>query len=571
MKRVSPLFILIVFSTFLVKAQNRTVGLQLHTSSSLDSGYILFAPDVSTTTYLIDKCGKTVHTWPSKYLPGLSVYLLPDGSLLRCGFLSNNFSLGGSGAGGIIEKIDWSGKVVWSYKISDSLQQQHHDIEPLPNGNILVLSWEKKSKKEAMAMGRNPFTAQNGMWSEKILELKPNGTNDAAVVWQWHVWDHLIQNYDVTAPNFDSPSQHPELIDINYIPQGMAPQLDWLHINCIKYNPDLDEIMLSIHNWSEIWVIDHHTNVLEAAGHSNGKRAMGGDLLYRWGNPAAYAKGTIADQKFFQQHDAYWIPKGFPYAGKIMVFNNGLGRPGGDYSSVEILNPPVDDSGSYNRSQIPFLPVATMWNYTAGPPFSFYSSLISSAQMLKNGNVLVCSGISGLFFEIDTMKQLAWQYTNPVSGSGPVAQGKPASFPVFRCTYYPFDYKGFKGHQLIAGNPVELKSPVYNCDLSAIVDTTQTHDTTTVHNSGIRTTAAETYKITNPFTDFISINGEPVNGKVSAYLFDVFGNRIETWDDINFTRDAETKLWLKHDLHNGIYFIAIQHNDSQTVFRLMHL
>ena len=65
----------------------------------------------------------------------------------------------------------------------------------------------------------------------------------------------------------------------------------------------LDQIVLSNHNLSEIWIIDHSTTTLEAASHSGGNSGKGGDLLYRWGNPQAYDQGTGADQLLnHQQH-----------------------------------------------------------------------------------------------------------------------------------------------------------------------------------------------------------------------------------------------------------------------------
>jgi hypothetical protein len=101
-------------------------------------GYVLFAPGHSDTTYLIDKCGKRIHEWGSEYNPGLAVYLLNDGTLLRCGNVNNNQFMGG-GQGGIVEKLDWNSNVLWSYEISDNTQCQHHDAIQLPNGNIVAI------------------------------------------------------------------------------------------------------------------------------------------------------------------------------------------------------------------------------------------------------------------------------------------------------------------------------------------------------------------------------------------------------------------------------------------------
>ena len=41
------------------------------------------------------------------------------------------------------------------------------------------------------------------------------------------------------------------------------------------------------------------------------------------------------------------IPKGLPNAGNVMIFNNGVNRAGGNYSSVDELVLPVDASGNY--------------------------------------------------------------------------------------------------------------------------------------------------------------------------------------------------------------------------------
>lgn len=429
----------------------QTLGLITHTTNSLDNGYVLFAPMTSNTTYLIDKCGRNVKTWNSTYLPGVAVYLLPNGNLLRTGN-TNNTTFKAGGQGGIIEIIDWNNNIIWSYTMSDSLQCSHHDIRAMPNGNILAIVWENKSKTESIAQGRDSSKAPNNLWSEKIIEIQPTGSTTGNIVWEWHLWDHLVQDFDITKPNFGTVSTNPQLLNINYAANDSVS--DWIHLNSIDYNANLDQIMIGSHTLNEIWIIDHSTSTAVAATHTGGNSNKGGDFIYRWGNPAAYNNGTLADQKLFKQHNAHWIEAGLPHANQILIYNNGVNRPGGDYSTVEIITPPV--SGYNYVSTLPYLPATNNWIYNDGNPNKYYAPFVSGAQQLANGNVLLCNGPIGLLTEVDSNKNLVWKYINPVSINGILTQNSnPNANPTFRCTFYPLTFSGFTGHAFLAENPIE--------------------------------------------------------------------------------------------------------------------
>jgi hypothetical protein len=386
-------------------------------------GYTLFAPLGETTTYLIDEAGETVFTWESEYRPGNAVYLLENGNLLRTGNTqSATFNVGG--AGGIVEEVAPDGTVVWSYEYDSAEGRLHHDVELLPNGNVLMLAWERKTEAEALVAGRDPSSLSEGeLWPDTVIEVDPS---THTVVWAWHVWDHLVQDYDAAQANYGVVADHPELIDVNYDGTGVRPgSADWNHTNAIDYNAELDQILLSVRNFSEIWVIDHSTTITEAAGHTGGDSGMGGDLLYRWGNPAAYNSGDAGDQQLFVQHDAQWIPDGSPGAGNILVFNNGQGRADGDYSSVDEIVPPVDGDGDYTG----YGPSAPTWTYTAEPRTDFYAQNISGAQRLADGNTLICDGPAGRLFEVDEAGNVVWEFD----------AGNAA---VFRALRYESDYAG---------------------------------------------------------------------------------------------------------------------------------
>ncbi|MFK7785382.1 MAG: aryl-sulfate sulfotransferase [Crocinitomicaceae bacterium] len=451
--------ILLVF-LFSYNGYGQTIGLTSYTPQNHD-GYVLFSGISSNETYLIDKCGNKVHEWTSSYKPGLSVDLLPTGDLLRTCAVTSPWFGSGSGKGGVVEIYDWNGNVLWNYQVSDSLYCQHHDAIVLPNGNVLVVTWASKTLSDATQAGKNPAvtTVLNDqmVWSESIIELQPINSDSAEIVWQWNAWDHLVQDFDSTKNNFGVVSDHPELLNVNYVAPGPPTNPDWLHINSVDYNPLTDEIVLSSHSFGEFWIVDHSTTTVEAAGHAGGNSGKGGDILYRWGNPQTYDRGTIADQKLFKQHHATFIKPGFPNEGKILVFNNGKGRLGGDYSSVDMID--ISEAGyPYTIGAInPYAPTDLFWTYESTNPSDFYAQNISGAFALENGAILFTDGPKGEFIEINSQSEIVWSYVNPTNNTGIMTQGDiPSLNTVFRAQFYPIDYPGLAGQNLSSQGAIEL-------------------------------------------------------------------------------------------------------------------
>ena len=432
----------------LADAQEQTVGLFLHEEGTSE-GYTLFKPLRYGTAYLIDNEGRAVHSWETG--GGQTPYLLPDGSVIR------------TAAGGV-RQLSWDGAPVWQFNPAVGLG--HHDLAVLPNGNVLMIVREVHSAAEAIAAGRDPaLLADNALWTDFIIEVEPTGATTGNVVWEWYPWDHLVQDRDPAKVNFGVVADHPELIDINFSdssrPLGEA---DWHHTNAIDYNEEFDQIVVSVRHFSELWVIDHSTTTEQAAGHTGGDSGEGGDLLYRWGNPQAYRAGDASDQQLFLQHDTQWIDPGLPGEGNILVFNNGNGRPGANYSSIEEIVPPVDSLGNYALTLgQPYGPATPTWTYAAANPTDFYSWFISGAIRLPNGNTLIDAGAQGTFFEVTPDGTTVWEYVNPVTGDGPLKQGSPISTLgfaagniVFRAYRYSPDYPAFVGRDLSPGAPIEL-------------------------------------------------------------------------------------------------------------------
>jgi len=445
-------------------SDNNTVGVLLNEEGALN-GYTLFT--VHTKTYLINNCGEVVHQWTSKYSAGKSVYLLENGNLLRASQLPNigNFLI--PSVGGRVELFDWDGNLIWGYNYSTDKVSQHHDVFPMPNGNVLILAATILNRAEAIQMGRKLLTPPSfQLYNEQILELKPKSSDDADIVWEWNVIDHLIQDYDSTKDNYGVVGDNPQLLDINYL--GSSAGASWLHINSIQYNADLDQIVFSSKHLSEIYIIDHSTTTAEAALDSGGTYQKGGDFLYRWGNPIAYRQGTINDQKLFGPHYPHWIRKGLKDAGKIVLFNNGANRLP-NYSEIDIITPPVSTQGEYvYKVNTAYGPESPDYKYTAPVKTDFFSPFQSSAQRLPNGNMLICEGKQGRFFEIDPDESIVWEYINPVGATEVMSQGDDpltTSNSVFRAKKYAKEYGAFRGRDLTPGLPIEKNSDMTQCTL----------------------------------------------------------------------------------------------------------
>ena len=529
----------------------QTVGIFLNDSLAFN-GYTLLAPNGSMTSWLIDNCGYVVHTWESEYTPGLSTYLMENGDLVRTERIFNNFSAGGSG--GRVERINWEGEVLWGYDYSSDIYHQHHDVEVLPNGNILIIAWEKHTEAEAIEAGRNPATlTPAGIWSERVVEVKPIGTNEIEVVWEWHLWDHLIQDFDPTKDNYGVVKDHPELMDINYTLGGGIPggNADWIHFNSVDYNPELDQIILSSRHMSEVWIIDHSTTSQEAAGHIGGLYGKGGDLLYRWGNPEAYQHDDTGTKTLFGQHDAQWIPNDYENGGSILVFNNGGGRPGGSYSSADVFTPPSDGNGNYTyEAGQAYGPTELDWTFSTDPPGEMFSNTISGAQRLANGNTLICEGSSGHLREVTLDGELVWEYISPVSGIGPVDQGQnPFQNSVFRAYRFPLDYPAFDGRDLFPGPPIEGNPTNQDCVIYG-------------ENVSVTTTTIEPANISligNPVQGSIRLNN-PEEVMLQLQLFHLSGQAIAQ----KVTRDRQVE-WLVENWGPGLYVLRILDEDGRVV------
>ena len=533
LKNIQYLLIVLISLSQLNTNAQITLATTLNTTSA-EEGYVLFGYDQDSITYLIDECGRVVNSWNSSASSGKSSYLLEDGSFIRCTSTpTTSFSAGG--IGGLIHRFDWDGNLLWSFLYSDSTHALHHDIAVLPNGNILAIAFELKTKQECIDAGRDTtLLTDNKLWPEKVIEIQPVGLDSAVIVWEWHMWDHLVQDFDITKPNYGVVAEHPELFNLNFINNPVA---DWAHANAIDYNADLDQIILSLNAFSEFVIIDHSTTTSEAASHAGGNMGKGGDLLYRYGNPQSYNHGDASDRVNFKQHNVHWIADSLTDGGKIMIYNNGNGRPSGNYSSIDIVNPLKDINGNYIlEADTTFGPDTAEWSYVAPTPTDFYSQNISGAHRLPNGNTIICQGRDGRIFEIDANKDIVWEYWSPITNIGILSQGDTPSGNrgVFRATKYLPDYPAFNGRDMTPGQPIEQNPDLSNC-LSVSVD---------------ELAEVQEYSIApNPVNDILYIRYSPQNEIKRVEIYDLTGKIV-------YTEKASNYIDLSW-LDKGIYIINV--------------
>ena len=358
-------------------------------------------PD-SDRTVLINNNGDLLNEWIGADRIANTPYLLPGGELLRpCRASGKN----GPAPGGRIQKFSYEGEVLWDFIFGDENNQPHHDICPMPNGNVLIVAWDKKTQAEGAAAGRQNLNTQ--IWPTQIVEVMQTGPTSGEIVWEWHLWDHIIQDISPSIPNYGIISEHPEKIDINkggiMGGGGGGPAGDWIHVNALDYHPEIDQIVFSSNSLDEIFIIDHDITTEEAAGPA-------GDFLYRWGNPSNYERN--GQHVLWNVHGVNWIDEGMPGENNLLLFNNG-----NDDNSSDLIEfiPPLLADGTYEiNDDQPFdpLPGDYVFFYESN---DFHGNLLGGVYRLPNGNTIATNGPGAEVRELNAEGEIVWQHFTPYS------------------------------------------------------------------------------------------------------------------------------------------------------------
>jgi len=368
-----------------------TDEVEVYETDLIHNGLVLGIENGQTTAYLLNKEGQKLHTWDLADRLGNDFELLPDGRALGAFKVDDPpFSFGGGS--GSVKIVNPDNSIDWEFFLVNENFLIHHDVDMLPNGNLLIMVWERITNTDAQQAGIN---ATIDIFPEKLIEVNP--TNNE-IVWEWRAWDHLIQDNDENLANYGVIVDNPQRIDFNYNIDRIDG--DIMHANGLDYDAVNDIIYLSVNFYSEIWVIDHSTTTEEATGVSGGNYNKGGDLLYRFGNPEAY-QNTLGERRFYNNHFPNLLEGDEQGAGNILVYVNS-GENNSNQSTVYELDIPDTFNLQPNTDNEP----TSVWSFTDE---NLYSGRISGAVRLSNGNTLICEGDYG-YWEVTTNGEIVWKY-----------------------------------------------------------------------------------------------------------------------------------------------------------------
>ena len=378
------------------------------------------------STHLIDMDGNEVHRWHHVGLPGEVI----DPKLVggKRGHVFLQLSEIADPRGGIftnrtVGELDWDGNTVWEWgtQAPGGAARQNHDWQRLPNGNTLLLVTIPHAVKEI---------GPKEIGDQAIDEVTPDGE----LVWQWVAGDHL-KEFGFSAEgmrylrervrrNPPEPYGYLEINDMQVLGAN-----HWFDEGDKRFDPE--NIMIDTRKGNVVLIIERKTGKVvwrlgpyfEGSEYSPDQR-IGNKTLPR---PVDQISG---------QHDAHIIPEGLPGAGHLLLFDDegGAGFPPaalGIYAGSRIL-------------EIDPVKKEIVWQYngenSGRPTWTFFSSFVSSARRLPNGNTLIDEGMNGRIFQITPDGTIVWEYVTPYVGRSTMA-GKPfANSLTYRAQPVPYDW-----------------------------------------------------------------------------------------------------------------------------------
>ena len=390
------------------------------------NGYTVLSPLGTQAVLVIDMNGNVVKRWDGFVnAAGGPARVLPGG-----GVIAANGSRPPHQESLELIQRDFEGNVVWRFERNEQIEtrsgdtiwsaRQHHDWqrEDFPAGyyspeatpaiegsNTLILTHTNLSQ---------PNVADVLLEDDRLIEVSWDGD----IIWEWVASDHI-----------DELGFAADARDVIRDAQAFSRargSFDWLHINSATYlgpNHWFDEGDLRFAP-NNVIISSRQASLLAIVGRD-------GEIVWRLGSDFRESSELRAIRQIIGQHHAHFIPKGLPGAGNLLVFDNG-GASG--YGFANPIAP--NGTGAFVRPtsrvlEINPVTLELVWSY-AGP--RFFSTNISGAQRLPNGNTLITAGAGGRLFEVTSDDTIVWEYMYPLFGGG------GGSNAVYRGYRLPYDW-----------------------------------------------------------------------------------------------------------------------------------
>jgi len=408
------------------------------------SGYVILDMPESQGAVLIDMNGNQLRHWESiNSVPG-PTRILPGG-----------FVVGGhmprqphQEAIALIQ-LDWDGNEVWRYDHTEQViykepkeeeeeedgaavavseeateeaaeedeeedpgvlmwgSRQHHDWqrEGDPAGYFSPQATAKTSNAKTLVMAHKnvhqPQVSDQMLEDDYIVEVNWKGE----VLWEWLASDHVDEmGFSEAARNAIYAGEGRD---------GDRGTFDWLHINSMSYvGPN--------HWYDEGDQRFHPDNVIVGSRNANFIAIIdrSGAIVWRLGPDYRLSPPMAEIGQIIGQHHPHIIPAGLPGAGNLLVFDNG-GSSG--YGAASPAAPEGQDVNARHFSrvlEIDPLTLEIVWEYSfeGTETFRFFSSYVSSAQRLPNGNTMITEGADGRVFETTSEGDIVWEFVSPYYG-----------------------------------------------------------------------------------------------------------------------------------------------------------
>ena len=390
------------------------------------NGYTVLSPLQTQAVLVIDMNGNVVKRWEGlNNSAGGPARVLPGGILISASGARppNQESLE-------LVQQDFDGKVIWQFSHNEQIKtgegstiwsaRQHHDWqrESLPAGYYSPESAPVVEGTSTLILTHTnrmqPKVADVMLEDDRLVEVSWKGE----LLWEWVASDHIDELG--FAPDARKAIKAAQSFN------KARGSFDWLHINSAHYvGPnrwfDQGDMRFAPNN---VIISSREASLLAIVGRD-------GKIVWRLGPDFSESKELRAIRQIIGQHHAHIIPKGLPGAGNLLVFDNG-GSSG--YGFASPIAP--DGVGAFARStsrvvEINPVTLELVWSYT-NP--RFFSTNISSAQRLPNGNTLITAGAGGRMFEVTTQGAIVWEYMYPLFG------GANASNAVYRAYRIPYGW-----------------------------------------------------------------------------------------------------------------------------------